>query len=418
MSRNDAPIDAVVVVEDWAHRPYGHFPNRFAELADGLADVGVHVEVLTSRGWVHSNTREHRWTVHSYGRAATVLARAAFWIEFRASRRSRTPRPAMIALGSLLRTAAARHEARRVARRIVQSGTAQHCGVVLLNMRSAPSILARGHRAVPWIVHQFAVDSPLAIIDRARRPSRGPRTSARSACALAVPSPGWVAPLQRRLPTVTVAPLRLAGVRPVSATTGDTRTTLGLHPEAPVALLFGTHIPDHDPMTVVRALALLADWQLLVVGSVNQMIDSVMADDDHLLRRATRLRGTVPEETRDHALRSADVSVLSFAAGYSLNSGTLMDAISYGKPIVVSAPSAAAEVVDRYRIGETFRAGDAEDLCRAIRAVDHRSIGSAMAVAQDALSNRRIAAAHLELLDDLARGDQRVLAQWGSTVRP
>ncbi|CAB4711547.1 unannotated protein [freshwater metagenome] len=408
----------MVVVEDWAHRPYGHFPNRFAELADGLADLGVHVEVLTSRGWLHSNTRAHRWTVHSYGRVSEALARAAFWIEFRADRKSRAPGPVIIALVSLLRTAAAWHEARRVAQRIVQTGAAQRCGIVLLNMRSTPSVLARGSRAVPWIVHQFAVNSPLAFVDRVRLPSPARRTSVRSACALAVPSPEWVPPLQRRLPSVTVAPVRLAGVRPVRATSGDSRAALGLHPEASVALLFGTHIADHDPLTVVRALAMLGDWQLLVVGSVNQMIDSAMADDDPLLRRAIRLRGTVSEETRDHALRSVDLSVLSFAAGYSLNSGTLMDAISYGKPIVVSTPSAAAEVVVRYRIGETFLAGDAADLCRAIRAVDHGSIGSSMAGAQEALNNRRIATAHLELLHDLARGDGRLLAERSSTVRP
>ena len=39
----------VLVVEDRAHRPMGHFPTRFAELAEGFAEAGCAVEVLTSQ---------------------------------------------------------------------------------------------------------------------------------------------------------------------------------------------------------------------------------------------------------------------------------------------------------------------------------------------------------------------------------
>ena len=67
---------ACLVVEDRAHRPLGHFPTRFAELAEGFAENGCIVEVLTSQGWLHDGERPVPFVVSRYGRFNRLLCRA------------------------------------------------------------------------------------------------------------------------------------------------------------------------------------------------------------------------------------------------------------------------------------------------------------------------------------------------------
>ena len=54
----------------------GHFPTRFAELAQGFADNGCAVEVLTSHGWLHDGERPVPFVVNRYGRFNRLLYRA------------------------------------------------------------------------------------------------------------------------------------------------------------------------------------------------------------------------------------------------------------------------------------------------------------------------------------------------------
>ena len=62
----------VVVVEPFAHLRVGHFPSSFAELADGFAEAGVHVEVLTTSGWAFDDGEMPRWLIHRYGLLAST----------------------------------------------------------------------------------------------------------------------------------------------------------------------------------------------------------------------------------------------------------------------------------------------------------------------------------------------------------
>src|SRR5689334_21802293 len=57
----------VLVVEDRAHRPLGHFPNRFAELAEGFAANRCSVEVLTTHGWLYGDGAGTSFVVRRYG---------------------------------------------------------------------------------------------------------------------------------------------------------------------------------------------------------------------------------------------------------------------------------------------------------------------------------------------------------------
>jgi glycosyltransferase involved in cell wall biosynthesis len=284
-------------------------------------------------------------------------------------------------------------------------------------MGTVPSLLCRVDDR-PWLVHLFREHPPASLSERWPGLRQLLRTRPRdSVVALVVPSAAWVDSLSKRYTAATVALLRLAGVRPVATRKVDAGAVLGLHPDLRVALVFGTHIPEHDPLTVVRALERLEDWQLLVVGSVNYLIDDRLPDLDSRARMV-RIPRTVSEEVRDLAYRAADACVLSFAAGYSLNSGTLMDALSYGKPVVVSTPSAPANVVAQHGIGDSFESGDAGSLARTLRRLDRDSLVAPIAAAQAALSNRSVAEAHLELLNDLAQGSAERLSGWALSMRP
>src|SRR5260221_9813922 len=74
----------VLIVEDHAHWPEGHFPVRFAQLAEGYVEAGYRVEVLTSQGW--SGAPEHRdpsFRIHRFGWTARQLRRIGWWLRGR-----------------------------------------------------------------------------------------------------------------------------------------------------------------------------------------------------------------------------------------------------------------------------------------------------------------------------------------------
>jgi hypothetical protein len=87
--------------------------------------------------------------------------------------------------------------------------------------------------------------------------------------------------------------------------------------------------------------------------------------------------------------------ILSFERDYWVNSGTLMDAVSAGVPVVCSDLSAAGALVERFGLGCLFEPEDVESLRDAVRSVPARLDPERLAVARDALSNRGVARAHL-----------------------
>ena len=73
---SDVAPRRVLVVEEWAHRPVGHFPVLFADIATGLADAGHEVDVLVRSHWVHAeewgptpfSIHRYRWRARAAGR--------------------------------------------------------------------------------------------------------------------------------------------------------------------------------------------------------------------------------------------------------------------------------------------------------------------------------------------------------------
>lgn len=96
--------------------------------------------------------------------------------------------------------------------------------------------------------------------------------------------------------------------------------------------------------------------------------------------------GFVDSATRSLAFEAADIAVLSFVAGYRRNSGTFMDAMAHGVPVIVSSESLAADLTERYRVGTTFTAGDAGSLHGALGRVPARIDPAALATIRAEMS--------------------------------
>ena len=125
-----------------------------------------------------------------------------------------------------------------------------------------------------------------------------------------------------------------------------------------------------------------------------------MADDldPEDTRCPYRFPGIISNAWRDLLYSAAELVVLSFRPGYRNNSGTLMDAISAGVPVVCSDDTSAAEIVTRYRLGTTFTAGDAEALTDAVRRAPAQIAPADLAAARQEHSNRAVARRQLLML--------------------
>ena len=337
----------VLVVEDQAHLTFGHYPGRFADLAEGFAALGHPVDVLTARGW--SQSRPAEFTVHRYGPITRWLA-------------ERGPRA---------RVAAMILAARRLRRTV---GGAPAVVVVSdgVDPVLADAIAGRG----TWLFYEFAPppDAPPGVWDRAIR--RFGRIRRRARGAIGVPTASWVDRWRARAPHLDVHVLPIAGTRR-HASIPDARSRLGITGDERVALVFGSQHDGKDTDVIWRAATDLPGWQLVVGGPVADWVPEALA--------ALRFDGSVDVATRDLLFAAADVVVLSFGSNYVRDSGTLMDALSFGVPVVCSTRSTAGDLVQNYRLGTVFEPGDADSLRAALRDVP------------DALDPRDVERARLEL---------------------
>jgi glycosyltransferase involved in cell wall biosynthesis len=351
------PRPSVLVVEDRADRPVGHWPILFADVATGFAAAGCRVEALTARGRHLTGTPPLPFPVHEYGRIMKVVERLAAWLErdrARPDRRRRWPRRAgeVLRVVVLTRTAAAR--ARKLGDDTV---------VVVVSNVDAPEVIGAVGGRGRWLSYvSFAprrrgtwgrlVGRLAARVERTRR-ARGGRS------VVGAPTRGARDQWARAWPELEVVELPLPGIAETRPVAGA-RAQLGLDPSLRIALLFGMHHAEKDPATVFEAFADLDDWHLVVAGTV--------ADEPPPGARVLRCHpGYVDDRTRALLLSAADLIVVSYHPGFARESWNLRDAIAYGVPVVCSDRSAPAELVRAHRLGVVFEAGDAASLARAVR---------------------------------------------------
>jgi glycosyltransferase involved in cell wall biosynthesis len=392
----------VLVVEDLAHVAHGHFPVRFAELAEAFVANECAVEILTSAGWIGAHGPVARLPMHRFGGPSRALERVSRWLwEPFSTRPSRSRRRRA---ATVVRTIAVAAATRRRRAQLARSGPVDVVWVCDgLDSQLFAAIVGPGR----WLVDVFRAPttgtSRLArwyssIAGATARRAEVRRRRHGGHLVVAAPNPQLRAEWRAFLPGIDVVEATFVGCRECEPMPGARARIAASGDQILVALLFGSASAEHDVDVVLRAFHDLLDWQLAVCGEVAEQFD----DGD-----LGRWRGPPPivydgyvnAETRDLVYAAADLVVLSFVPGVMASSGRLMDAIAWGVPVVCSTQSAVADIVAEYRLGVLFEPGDAAALVRAVRAAPASLAPADLARARERFSNVAIAARQLAALD-------------------
>ncbi|HXY95219.1 MAG TPA: glycosyltransferase family 4 protein [Acidimicrobiia bacterium] len=372
----------VLVVEDRAHRPFGHYPTRFASVAEGFAEIGCVVEVLTSNGWLHEGARPVPFVVRRFGFVDRWLGRAGE--AFRTTRGlRRVARSAKtIAMVRAARTRCRRAGSPRPAVVVVSTGTDAH--------------VACAHAgAGRWLFYEFADPiTPRARLQRRAAGAEARRRGAGGAARVVVPDDDVREHWEEAAPYLQPITLPIAGSDTVQRIE-DARLRLGISADENVALLFGGSHASKDVDLVARVFADLPDWQVVVCGRV---ADSYRQRTN--AREAVIIGGYVDDNMRALVFSAADLVVLSYQPGFRRGSGALTDAIAFGVPVVCSDGSLAASIVREYGLGNVFAPGNPDSLERAIATAPARIDPEALARARAELSSRAVARHLLEALSE------------------
>jgi glycosyltransferase involved in cell wall biosynthesis len=370
-----ASAPRVLVVEDRAHRPLAHFPNRFAELAEGFAANGCSVEVLTSDGWLYGDRAVGTsFVVRRYGSFQRLLYRLGDALRDRRGFRG---------VAASLRTNAC---VRAVRSRCSAAGPPAPL-VVVTSASIDPFVAGTRAGNGRWLVAES--EGPgrprKTLVERAQRAEHRRRAAGGRMRIVASNDndraqwddvAGFFDPLTSSL----------AGSRAVPRV-ADAKARLGLDATDKVALVFGTARAGKDVDVVARVFAELPDWVVVVAGTIA---------GDYRPRTGARdtivLGGFVDEATRALVFSAADVVLLSFQPDYVRHAGVLADAVSWGVPVVCSEGSLAAVLVHEYRLGTVFAPGNPDGLERAVRLAPANVEPEDLARARAELSTGAIAA--------------------------
>lgn len=359
----------VLIVEEQAHLRRGHFPVLFAETAAALVDLGCEVTVLTTQGWALEDPLHPPVFAVS---SMDGIGGATYRFAMRMARRF--PSRAVSVAKRIVCDITVTLQAGRLARHL-------DADVVMMTWRPRPYLVLLCANARRWIVLQFfphasgsaawtdriGAGKVLALAEQVRRRRGG-------GVVLAANSDGLVGPWQSALPGIDVRRLYFTGAR-ATLPSPAVRQRLQIAAGDRIALYFGG---DGGHKRLEPVLELFAeweasgdapDWKLIVAG------ESALAAQVWVAKRGlapTRIRlypGYVDDRLRDDLHDACDVVVLSFRPGWNSDSGSLGDAVAWGKPVVCSDQSTPADLVRWLGFGEIFESGSAEALGRALRAL-------------------------------------------------
>jgi glycosyltransferase involved in cell wall biosynthesis len=392
-------MTSIVIVEDRAQMPLGHFPGEFAELADGFVGLGLDVDVLTRRGWALEGSRSRAWNLHEAGPIADRLlgiARRGMDTSGYFAGRSDQTIGVRARLGAILRTVVLIISARRLASSSSSSSSEERTPIVVVAMDFMPALLSIFGGSNRWLIWQFSPDVQLGwlarFIETTRRILRRPAR----AVSLAAHDDSWIDTVSAQIPQYLVVGIPLIASRSVHVDRDSARAALGLDPLAKVAVLFGAGHPDQAPEVVLEAFRQRPDWQLVIGGQVCSRVDSPQLSEWGTPPLMSG--GFVDESVRERLFSSADLAVLSFVRSYRLRSGTVIDAASCCLPILVSAGSQAANLVLESGAGEVFEAESPESLLKALDRMDLVRAREGSERLRESCSSAVVCSAHLEVL--------------------
>ena len=361
----------------------------FAELATALQAEGRDVTILTSRGWaLEEDLPSAQFAVHRLGRIAfSLYLRGKFF--------DRSPGRQSQWLGGAWRDAIMAITARRLRSR--QGGT----DLVMTSIGSDPWVWAALAGQGRSLIYQFdfpVAEPPRPILVAARRIERHRRRSG-GLTRVVVNHEKSLAQFSERVDWLDPVQLPFTGSQSAPPN-DDARGRLGLGSYDRLARLFGHFEPNKKDHEVVwRAFQNLAEWKLVIAGGrAADAFELWREDQPDVVNEPILYHGYATDELKQLLYEAADLAVLSFRPGSSLDSGTLVDAISHGLPIVCSEGCFAGDVVSDLGIGGLFVAGDSESLVRTIRAAPRSLDPEVVALARDRTSAHNMAIRHLEAL--------------------
>lgn len=393
----------ILIVEAGANDRYGHSPVMFALLANALSDEGVPVTALTRNGWALEGQIEQRFELRTFG----AIERAV-WNSVSALKRMRPAsfwQPMSVALRTVITVLAAR----RVRRALGRDDT----DVILVSNALEPFVAATLAGRGRWLLCRFQpprVVEPRGLdrlLARLARSNEQRRRALGGALRIAVSSGPlreeydaamhWLEPVQLML-----IPCSETIARPSS------RSNLGIAPDERVALLFGSGHRGKDHPTVFEAFEHLPEWRLVIAGGASASEYRRWRDQRGPAQDTTPpllLDGFTSEETKAELYASADLVVLSFRADHSMDSGGLVEAVSWGRPVVCSDSVYAGKLVQQLELGTIFPSGNVEGLVAAVRSAPLTLNDATIEGARDEMSPRRMARQHLAALGRLTESN-------------
>ncbi len=395
-------MNSIVIIEDRAQLPVGHFPGLFATLADDFVELGIQVDVLTRRGWALEGTRPRAWNLHEAGPLADRLlglARRAMATSGYFAGRSDGDIGIRAYFGAFLRTVVLIVSARRLAR----AGSGDPAPIVVVAMDFVPALLSIFGGTDQWLIWQFTDEVQLSWITRAIEGTRRLFKRPPHHVTVALHDDRWFDTVSERLPRFAVVNIPLVASRKADSQRDQSRVALNLHADDKVALLFGTGHPGQCPEVVVEAFRQRPDWQLVIGGQTCARLSAASLED---WETPPLMFGTFVEESvLDNLFASSDLAALSFVANYELSSGTVMDAASHGVPILASSGSLAAGLVEQSGAGEVFQAESSQSLLEALDRIDLDLAQQGSLRLREMYSGAVVCRAHLKVLDREAWGN-------------
>lgn len=393
----------VLIVEDEAHISVGHFPVLFAETATALADLGCGVTALTAEGWALDDpANPPRFAL----RRLDGLAGYAYRLAMRLGRRF--PARAVQVVKRLVCDVALTVRAGRLAKGL-------GADVIMLGYRPRPYGVLLAANARRWIVMQWFPNARggAAWTDRlglARLVVAAERIRRRcgGATMLAVNTERDLESWGSALPGSEVRRLWVTGARSTTPQP-DVRERLGLPQGARFALIFGA---DHGAKDLPPVLELFAgweaegvapEWHLLAGGGAGTFAENWQGQHGVQLARVHVFPGFVSEQVRNDLHDAADVVILSFHPGWSADSGTLADAVAWGKPVVCSDNCGPAVIARSLGIGTFFESGSMRSLGEALQSSPQQLDDDVLRHARAEYSMRSVAERYLALFDEMAR---------------
>jgi glycosyltransferase involved in cell wall biosynthesis len=356
----------VILFEDHAHLPYGHYGLLYRQFAEALALEGYEVHVITRRGPAGDNAglgiagaasisclaRRHR-ALAAFGYRAGVVTGGRF--------------------GNGIRQTALVAAVRRRARRLPDG---ERTAALIMSSVDIAWAAALAPARARWLLYAFTPaakphkpGSPVlnriaAIRDRRRRRAGG-------RVELGVQHAGEAANWRARHPWLDPLVLPNTGSDPSTPTSRvEARRLLGLPADGNIGLVLGHAQGSKDVTAAFTAFSGAAHpgaGRLVAAGTRMAERFDALRDARPELRfdAVTLFDGYVGFEERHLLYSAANYAVISFVNGWPFSSGTLADAVSYGLPVCCSEPGEAARLVTEYGLGVLFPAGDADALVAA-----------------------------------------------------